>query len=268
MLLNTITIVSILLSILGYGMNIYDNILFVPLVFIGFVLLFVLIWGLSCIIATRFIDMDAQCENRSRLYRFYTNCIIESLEQLLNIKLIVSGKDILPQEKFLLVCNHRGAMDPLLTMGVLRKYEMGFVAKKELYKIPVISRLMHRSFCLCMNREDVKQSAMVIKRAGELIKEDKASIGIYPEGTRSHNDEMLPFMNGAFKIAKKADCPVVVATIRNTEHVMKDGPFKRTKVYLDFLSVLDKEFVKESNTAQISDAAREIMEKHLKSVKE
>lgn len=263
MLLNIIILISGVLSIIGYCMGIYETLLALPIVFLGIALMLLLVWAISCFIFTRFVRMDKEYIEPSKLYRSYTNCIIESLIQLLRIKLHVSGQETLPKEKFLLVCNHRGAMDPLLTMGVLRKYHMGFVAKKEIYKIPIISRLMHRCYCLCLNRGDVKQSAKTILKASEFIKEGKASIGIYPEGTRNHGEELLPFMNGAFKIAKKANCPVVVATIKNTEHIMKNAPFRKTKVHLDFVGVLDKEFVSKSSTAEISNRARSMMEQAL-----
>ena len=70
-------------------------------------------------------------------------------------------------------------------------------------------------------------------------------------------------MHGAFKIAKKAECPIVVATIKNTEYIMSNMPLKRTHVYLDYIGIIDKEFVSEHNTVQISNVAREMMEKKL-----
>ncbi|MBQ4522231.1 MAG: 1-acyl-sn-glycerol-3-phosphate acyltransferase [Lachnospiraceae bacterium] len=267
MLLKRILLLSGVLSIAGYCVGIYESIFLIPIVFLLCVLALILLWAVSCFICTRFVNMKKEYNESSRLYRFYTNCIIDSLNQLLRVKLRVSGKEILPKEKFLFVCNHRGAMDPLITMGVLRNYNMGFVAKKEIYKIPIISRLMHRCFCLCLNRDDIKEGAKTILKASTFIKDDKASIGIYPEGTRNTKKEMLPFMNGAFKIAKKANCPIVIATIKNTEVIMKHAPFKKTEVFLDFVGVLDKEFVGENNTAQISDKVRAIMERSLSTEK-
>lgn len=260
MLLKIIVLLSGVLSIVGYCAGMYENVVMLPVVFLVIAIALLLLWVLSCFICTRFVCMNKDYEKPSRLYRCYANGVIESLTQLLRIKLCVSGMEILPQEKFLLICNHKAAMDPLLTMGVLRKYNMGFVAKKEVYKIPIISRLMHRCFCLCLNREDIKESAKTILKASSFIKSDKASIGIYPEGTRNTGKEMLPFMNGAFKIAKKANCPIVIATIKNTEKIMKQAPFKKTVVYLDFIAVLDKEFVEKNNTVQIGEKARTMME--------
>lgn len=265
MLLKVITLLAIVLTVVGFALGIYGSIWIALLGLVLTELILILLWMLSGFICTRFIDMEKEYDDHSPLFRAYVNAIIDSLNQLLRIKVHVTGKEKTPQEKFLLVCNHRSGMDPLVTMGVFREYRMGFVAKKELYKIPIISRLMHRCYCLCMNREDVRQSALVIGRAAKLIQEDRAAIGIYPEGTRSQNDEMLPFANGAFKVAKKAKSPILVTTIKNSDLIMKNAPWKTTHVYLDVLGVIDKEFVENNSTAQISKVAREMMEAHFAS---
>ncbi len=264
MLLKGIAVISLILTAIGYILGIYGALWAIPVAFISLFLGIFLVWMLVGIIVTRFISFDKEVNTYNRLYGFYTHCIIGLVMQVLRIKMHITGKEILPEEKFLFVCNHRGAMDPLVTMGVLKKYRIGFVAKKELFKIPVISRLMHKRFCLSLNRGDVKDSAKTILRAGDIVKKDLASMGIYPEGTRNHEDEMLPFMHGAFKIAKKAECPIVVATIKNTEHIMKNAPFKRTHVYLDYIGVIGKETVAENTTVTLSSIAREMMEEHMK----
>lgn len=263
MLFKRIGIISLICMLISCIFLVPESVYLVPIVFVAsFVALF-LLWAIACIICTRFIDMRKEYDTHSPFYRFFVNCIVESLTQLMNIRLHVSGLEKLPEEKFLLVCNHKAAMDPLLTMGVLRKYNMGFVAKKEIYKIPVICRLMHRCYCLCLDRGNIKEEAKTILRASKYIKEQRASIGIYPEGTRNKEEGLLPFMNGSFKIAKKANSPIVVAVLRNTEQISKHAPFKRTDVYLDFVEVLDKEYVISNNTSDISERARTLIQQRL-----
>ena len=120
----------------------------IPIVYAAAYIVFFLLWAISCFICTRFVNMKKDYSADSMLFRSYTNCIVDSLAQLMRIKLHVSGTEILPEEKFLLAGNHKSAMDPLLTMGVLRGYHMGFIAKKAIFRIPIICRLMHRCFCL------------------------------------------------------------------------------------------------------------------------
>ena len=74
---------------------------------------------------------------------------------------------------------------------------------------------------------------------------------------------MRPFMPGAFKIAKKAGCPIVVATLKNNGEIAKRAPFRSTNVQLEFVGVLDKDYVANNSTVHLSDTARSMMEKSL-----
>ncbi len=267
MLLTGAAIIGLVLSILGYVLGVYSVWWGIPIAWVLMGLAVILVWIVCCFIYTRFISFNKDVNKHSKVNRFFANCVIDTVRQFYRVKMHVSGMELVPQEKFLLVCNHRSNMDPILTMGVFSKYNMGFVAKKELYKIPVISRLMHKCFCLCLDRGNVKESAKVIIRAGEIVGSGLASVGIYPEGTRSREEEMLPFMHGAFKIAKKAESPIVVTTIKNTELAAKNFPWKKTDVYLDIIGVIDADVVKAHNTVELSGMARELMENHLAELK-
>lgn len=260
MLLKVITLVSALIPILFFIFHIINHMIMIPVVFAVLWLSLVILCLVFCFIVTRFIDTKKVCKKHSPFYRFCSNfIIIDSVIQLLRIRLHVTGTEILPDEKFLLVGNHRSALDPLITMRVLSKYNMGFVAKKELFCIPIIGRLMHKCFCLSLNRENIREQVGTINQAIQLIKTQTASIGIYPEGTRNPTKELLPFMNGAFRIAKKAECQIVVAIIRNPEQAIRNIPLRKTDVYLDFIGVLDKDYVLQHTTLQIGDAVFNIM---------
>lgn len=238
-----------------------------PLIFAASYLGFFLLWFLSLIIFSRFISMKKKYVKTGSLFRDYTYCIITSLIQLFRIKLHVSGSELLPDEKFLLAGNHRAAMDPLLTMSALKKYNLGFIAKKQIFRIPIVRRLMHRCFCLPLDRDNIRRQAKTVNRAAEIIMSREASIGVYPEGVRNRSDELLPFMNGAFRIAKKAKCPVVAAVINNTETIVKNAPFKKTDVRIDIAGVLDKEYVMRHSTKEIGDAVFDMINRKMHDAK-
>lgn len=237
----------------------------IPIVFAGSYLSLALLWALSLIACTLFVDKNKPCRKHSRLYRFYANCIIDTSNFLMRVKLHVTGKEKLPKEKFLLVGNHLSFMDPVITMGVLRSYRMGFVgASNAIFKFPIVDKLLHKNFSIPINRESAKDGVKMVNEAAEIIKSGQASVGIYPEGRRNlEGGEMLPFKNGAFKIAKKANCPIVVAVIKNVENIKKNIPFKKTHVYLDFTAVIQPEEFAEKNTQQIGEQVREIIEQAL-----
>ena len=104
---------------------------------------------------------------------------------------------------------------------------------------------------------------MTIDRASKLLKADEVSIFVYPEGTRSKKLQLLPFHNGVFKIAQKANVPVVVLTIQGSEKVKQNYPWRSTKVRMKVVGILDAEHVKSSKTSDISDEARAMIAKDL-----
>ena len=89
------------------------------------------------------------------------------------------------------------------------------------------------------------------------------SIGIYPEGTRSHDGELLPFHAGSFKIAQKADAPLAVACIRGTENITKNVLRRVTDVYLDILELIPAEKVKAMSTSELARYSSELISRRL-----
>lgn len=268
MILLIIAILSlgVALTVFFVCFNAIAKIYWIPVVFAGSYLSLAILWAISLTILTLFVNLQKPCRKHSRLYRFYANCIIDTSKFITRVKLHVTGKDKLPQQKFLLVGNHLSFMDPVLTMGVLRSYRMGFVgASNAIFKFPIVDKLLHKNFCIPINRESAKDGVKMVNEAAEIIKSGHASMGIYPEGRRNlEGGEMLPFRNGAFKIAKKANCPIVVAVIKNVEKIKKNIPFKRTHVHLDFVAVIQPEEFADKNTQEIGDRVREIINKVLK----
>lgn len=130
----------------------------------------------------------------------------------------------------LYVCNHRSIFDILLTYSVLTR-QTGFVAKKQLKKIPVLNFLMVFLHCTFIDRQNPREGIKAIFDAIENIKLGK-SMFIFPEGTRNKNpdfSDLLPFHDGSFKIAQRGKCPVVPIAIKNSDGIFeKHIPFVRT----------------------------------------
>ena len=100
-------------------------------------------------------------------------------------------------------------------------------------------------------------------KATEYIDKDYASVVIYPEGTRSKQEDMLPFHAGSFKIAQRANVPVVCVALRNTDRVIHNFPLKKTNIYIDVVGVIDAEYVKEHKTKETAQLAQTMIEEKL-----
>ena len=240
----------------------------IPLLFLGCYLLLFFFWILPFGIALLFIDKKKPMEGRVPLIDHYAKYVASFVLLFSRVDLKVSGLEMIPDESFLMVGNHRSFLDPVVEIGVmlnLRNRKVGFVAKKELLDAPVVGRFFHSLQCLALNRGVLKEELKTILLAARLVKEQKACIGIYPEGTRNPGDGLLPFKSGSFRIAEKAKSPIVVAVIHNSDQVKHNFPLKDTRVHLELVGVLDRDFVASHNSAQISETVRSMMEAALPS---
>lgn len=137
-------------------------------------------------------------------------------------KVTVIGEENVPKDTpVLYIGNHRSYFDILLTYSRC-PIRTGYIAKKEMEKIPLLSTWMHYLHCLFLDRKDIKQGLKTILTAVDKVKSG-ISICIFPEGTRNKvADTFLPFHEGSFKIAQKANCPIVPITINNSAAVLED----------------------------------------------
>lgn len=151
-------------------------------------------------------------------------------------KVTVLGREKIPTDTpVLYVGNHRSYFDII----VLYRYVVGptgFVAKKEFRKVPVLSHWISCLHGLFLDRSDIKAGLKTILEAIEHVKNDGLSYSIFPEGTRNHEKEMLPFKEGSMKIATKSGCPIVPVALTNTDELFeKHLPWVRgAKVTIQF----------------------------------
>lgn len=132
----------------------------------------------------------------------------------------VIGLDNIPKnEAVLYAANHRGFAD--IPVGYITLPTLtGFVAKKEMSKVPLMSWWMRNLNCLFLDRENLKEGLKTILKGVEYIKEGY-SMFIMPEGTRSQNDEMLPFKEGSMKMSEKTGCAIIPVAITNADAVFE-----------------------------------------------
>lgn len=206
------------------------------------------------------IDLEKPVTNRSGFYRWLLDQTVSLILTLGRVEVQATGlekiKDLPP---FLLVANHRSNFDPFVAIASCPKAQLAYVAKPAIFKIPITGRIVHKCFFLSIDRENDREALKTIKKASQLIKEGVVSIGIYPEGTRSKTGELLPFRNGSFKIAKWANCPVVIARTTGTEKIAHRFARRHTKTTFEVLDVLTANEVADMSTWEIGQYARSLM---------
>ncbi len=183
-------------------------------------------------------------------------------------KVDIIGYDNIPKNQAVLyVGNHRSMFDVAINYWKLPAL-VGFVAKKEMKKIPFLSWWMILVKCLFLDRENIKEGMKTIIKGAEQLKSG-ISMFIFPEGTRSKvESEMLEFKEGSLKMAEKAGVLVVPVAITNTGSCFEDNfpKVKKQHVIVEYgkpidLSAMDRETKKHAG-AYTRDIIQEMVNKN------
>ena len=157
---------------------------------------------------------------------------------LAGAKVEVRGQNNIPKDGgVLFVSNLRSYFDILAGYGYTYK-PLGFVAKYEMIRIPLLRQWMKILNCLFLNRKDIKQGLKTILLGIEKVKSG-ISIWICPEGTRNLNDDVTDvkdFKEGSLKIAEKGKVPIIPVAIYGTYEIWEQHlPYmKKNKVIIEY----------------------------------
>jgi putative phosphoserine phosphatase/1-acylglycerol-3-phosphate O-acyltransferase len=120
------------------------------------------------------------------------------------------------------VFNHQSKIDAILMMKLLREDFTG-VAKKEAANVPGFGQFFRLAGVAFIDRGNTKQAKQALEPAVAKIRDERLSLVLAPEGTRSPTPRLGPFKKGAFHIAMQAGVPMVPIVIRNAGEVMWRG---------------------------------------------
>lgn len=236
-----------------------------PLLFVGIFFGLVLLHLAVLAVSIAVINPKGDPCRGEGYYRLLAKLTLPLLFKLARVHIHSTGTEKVPQEgRFMLVCNHTHDIDPAVVLNELPDSGLGFIAKKEVYtEFKFISKIMHKLHCLPIDRENNRNAAETIIKSIKLIKEDTASVAVFPEGYTSLDGRLHEFRNGVFKIAVKAGCPVVVCTLVGVRSAVKRLILHRNDIYFDVAEVISAEEVAEMNTAEISERVHSAMERSL-----
>ena len=121
---------------------------------------------------------------------------------------------------YVFASNHQILLDiPMTALAV--KCPFGFVAKASLARVPFLGQAIRYSPSVFVDRKNPREMYRSMNRAGEHIRKG-TSVIIFPEGARSYQRNMLPFMKGAFLLALEAGVPIVPITILDAYEVLNE----------------------------------------------
>lgn len=232
-----------------------------PVGFVGSFLALLLLAFLFLWLMCAFVNMDKPQEKDSPFYRGLMNLYIPAVPKILRMRMHTRGLEQIPgQGRFLLVCNHLNILDPVVLLACFPKSQLAFISKRENDSMFIIGKLMHKIMCQPINRENDREALKTILRCIQLIRDDVVSVGVFPEGYTSLDEKLHSFRSGVFKIAQKANVPIVVCTLQNTQHVFSNAARLRpTDVEVHLLGVIPPEELKNVSAVQIGERVHGMM---------
>jgi 1-acyl-sn-glycerol-3-phosphate acyltransferase len=200
-------------------------------------------------------------------YSKATNWCIRSWARIIlwtsGVKLVVEGlENIKKEQAYVYVINHISMFDiPSIVVAVPQTAR--FIAKKELFKIPLFSTGMRLAGILAIDRGNSDEAKKTLNKAINTIKNDHVSVLIFPEGTRSKTNRIESFKKGGFIIALDGKIPIIPVVISGSQYIVPKGSglVKRGKIHLQFLKETEtKEYSWETRNKLVNNVRDKMIE--------
>ena len=128
-----------------------------------------------------------------------------------------------PRRPYVVVANHESYADIFLISCF--PWEMKWLSKDTMFKIPCMGWMMQMAGDIKLVRGKRESAVDAIRQCRDRLAK-KVSIMIFPEGTRSRDWEMLPFKDGAFRLAIESGAPILPIAVAGTRFAMAKGSFR------------------------------------------
>ena len=265
MLLGIVSAVSfalaVMLCILTGAFETFGFLWLLPVGFVGSFLVLAAVVFAGLLLYCKGIDPENIGGEDSPVFRRFIMELVHAIVTVLPVKVRMRGIENIPTDgRFLLVSNHLDNIDPAVFYYCFPKSQMAFVGKKETKNMFLVNKVMPKLLCPTIDRENDREALKSILRCISLLKNDTVSIAIFPEGRINKFRKLAHFRPGVFKIAQKANVPIVVCTLRGTNHVIgRLLKLKGSCVEVRLLDVIPAEDLQGQTTVDIAQQVYDIM---------
>ena len=174
-----------------------------------------------------------------------------------------------PRRPYVVVSNHESYADIFLMSHF--PWEMKWLSKHTIFKIPVMGWMMRMALDVPVRRGERESAIAALAECRDRLAR-RVSVMIFPEGTRSRTDDLLPFKDGAFHLAIQSRVPILPVAIAGTRSCMAKGSFAfrhahakarvLAPIATDGLTLDDVPALRERTRATI-DSARRALQREL-----
>jgi len=163
-----------------------------------------------------------------------------------------------PRRPYVVVSNHESFVDILLISHL--PWEMKWLAKAEMFRIPILGWLLRLAGDVPIQRGFGPSAVEAIARCREVLA-DRVSVMIFPEGTRSTTADLLPFKDGAFRLAIDAGVPILPLVVHGTSTALPkhDWRFGRSTAVVQVLDPVETTGLTPADVPALKDRVRSLI---------
>jgi 1-acyl-sn-glycerol-3-phosphate acyltransferase len=163
-----------------------------------------------------------------------------------------------PRRPYVVVSNHESFVDILLISHL--PWEMKWLSKAEMFRIPVVGWLMWLAGDIPIRRGFGPSAVEAMAKCREVLA-NRVSVMIFPEGTRSTTADLLPFKDGAFRLAIDAGVPILPLVVHGTSTALpKHGwRFARSSAEVRVLAPVETTGLTPADVAGLKERVRRLI---------
>jgi 1-acyl-sn-glycerol-3-phosphate acyltransferase len=203
-------------------------------------------------------------ENPTKRADAYARKWSRNLLKMAGAQITVVGVENIPKDSAVVyVGNHQSNFDIPLMISCVPGTK-GFIAKKEILKMPLVRDWMQLMQCVFIDRSNIRQQVKAISEGVQTLKNGQ-SIVVFPEGTRSPDGRLGEFKPGSLKLATKSGAPIVPVAIINSRGLMPKGRMIITPAEVKIVIMKPIEITPEMNkeTGALADQIKTMIEREM-----
>lgn len=164
-----------------------------------------------------------------------------------------------PSRSYIYMPNHQSLYDIPVLLSHL-DVQFRWLAKKELFSIPIFGQAMKRIGYISIDRSNRKSAFQSLGKAAEIIR-NGVSVLIFPEGTRSKDRTVIPFKKGGFVLAVDSGVPIVPIIIHGTGEIMpkEEMLIRHGNVLLEIRQPIETSKYSRKNKDDLMEEVRQVI---------
>jgi 1-acyl-sn-glycerol-3-phosphate acyltransferase len=189
-------------------------------------------WAYTLLMSARAMRAKAFGGSDERV-REYTKAWAVGLRPRIGVEVRAHGFDAVDWSRtYVIMANHQSYLDVLALYSALPR-TFGFIAKKELYMIPFFAGVMRAVGCVPVDRSKRQEAMAMLQEAADKVRAG-STIAVFPEGTRSRGDRILPMKKGPFYLTQMAQVETIPIGIRGSHRLM---PRENTAIWSGVIEI-------------------------------